>query len=238
MNGLFGSVAMVRGGRVGGKAGGKVGGKADGKVGDKVDGKVGGNTRHAPPFRPGPGRSIWAAAIASICGVCLVACHGSKNPTPTVVAVDACSLLSDADVHALAPKLGAGHKSKVIVANTSRCEWDDARHLPALTVLVGPADPSGLKKGLEDGFAAMGYDVRDVTGLGDEAVVAVQQADPAHGLEAVVAELALRVGKRQVILSPTYLKIRMTPGGGFKQLKGLAAQAAAHLRARDGGTAP
>ena len=190
-----------------------------------------------PEFQQGIRRSVPLAVLVTVCGVWLAACGSQKDSPKTLAAVDACGLLSDAEVHALAPGLSAGHAGKVIVANTTTCEWDDAHHLPGLTLQVSPADPSGVKKGLEEGFANMGYDVRSVTGLGGEAAVAVQRADPAHGLKVEVAELVLRVGKRQLLLSPMYLNIAPATAG-FKHLKALAAQAAARLRAREAGATP
>lgn len=164
------------------------------------------------------------------CGLWLAACD-SQNGSAQAATVDACSLLSDAQVHALAPGLSAGHAGKVMVANTSICEWDNAHQVPGFMLQVSPVDSSGVKKELDEGFANMGYDVYDVAGLGDEAAVAVARADPAHGIEADVAELALRVGRRQLILSPVQLHIAMTTAADFKHLKMLAAQAAARLRA-------
>ncbi len=199
-----------------------------------------------PKFQQGIRRSVSLAVLASVCGVWLAACGSRKDSPKTLAAVDACSLLSDAEVHAMAPGLGAGYGKKMIVkdkmaafvkvkanvANAPICEWDDVRHVSRFFMLqVGPADASGVKKGLEDTFAAnMGYDVRSVPGLGDEAAVAVQRADPARGLEAGVAELALRVGKRQLLLSPVSVNI-VPATAGFKHLKALAVQAAARLRA-------
>ncbi len=182
-----------------------------------------------PEFQRKIRRSVRLAVLVAIYGLWLAACGSRKDPPKTMAVVDACGLLSDAEVHALAPDLSAGHKGKVTVANTSICEWDDAHHVPGFILQVSPADPSGVKKELEEGFANMGYDVRDVAGLGDEAAVAVQRADPARGIEAGVAGLVLRVGKRQLALSPVYLNI--TPATvKFKHLKALAAQAAARLR--------
>ncbi len=182
-------------------------------------------------------RSIRFAVLAAVCALWIAACGRSNDPARALAAVDACSLLSNAEVHALAPQLSAGHTGKVTVANTFTCEWDDAHHLPGLMLQVSPADPAGVKKELEEGFANLGYDVRSVAGLGDEAAVAVQRADPARGLDAGVAELALRVGKRQLLLSPAYLNIAPATAG-FKHLKALAEQAAARLRAREAGNAP
>ncbi len=204
-----------------------------------------------PEFQQGIRKSVRFAVLATVCGVWLAACGGQKDSPKAMAAIDACALLSTAEVHALAPGLSVGYGAKMIVkdktaafvkvkanvANAPICVWDDAHHVPGLMLQVNPADPSGVKKGLEEGIAAnMGYDVRDVTGLGDEAAVAVQRADPAHGLETGVAGLALRVGKRELLLSPMLLNI--APATGFKHLMTLAAQAAARLRTREAGNTP
>jgi len=203
-------------------------------------------------FQQGIRRSVPLAVLATVCGAWLAACGGQKDSPKAMAAIDACGLLSTAEVHALAPGLSAGYGEKMIVkdkmaafvkvkanvANAPICVWDDAHHMPGLMLQVSPADPSGVKKGLEEGFPAnMGYDVRDVTGLGDEAAVVIQRADPAHGIETGVAELALRVGKRQLLLSPAYMNIAPATAD-FKHLKTLAARAAARLRAREAGNAP
>ena len=200
-------------------------------------------------FQQGIRRSVPFAVLATVCGVWLAACGSQKDSPKAVAAINACVLLSDAEVHALAPGLSAGYGEKMIVkdkmaafvkvkanvANAPICEWDDAHHVPGLMLQVSSADPSGVKKGLEEGFANMGYDVRSVAGLGDAAAVAVQRADPAHGIEAGVAGLVLRVGTRQLLLSP----VNIAPATAkFKHLKALAAQAAARLRAREAGIAP
>ena len=200
-----------------------------------------------PEFQQGIRRSVPLAVPATVCGVWLAACSSQKDVPKAMAAIDACGLLSTAEVHALAPGLSAGYGEKMIVkdkmaafvkvkanvANAPICVWDDAHHVDGLMLQVGPADPSGVKKGLEEGgFAAnMGYDVRDVTGLADEAAVVIQRADPAHGLKVEVAGLVLRVGKYQLLFSPVYLNIAPATAG-FKQLKTLAAQAAARLRAK------
>jgi len=194
-------------------------------------------------------RNVRLAVFAAVCGLWFAACGSRKDPPKTMAAVDACGLLSDAEVHALAPELSAGYGEKMIVkdkmaafvkvkanvANAPFCVWDDAHHVEGLMLQVGPADPSGVKKGLEEGFPAnMGYDVRDVTGLGDEAAVVIQRADPAHGLKVEVAGLALRVGKRELLLSPGSGSNIAPATADFKHLKTLAGQAAVRLRDHHG----
>jgi hypothetical protein len=171
---------------------------------------------------------VWL--LAGLCALWLAACGNHDSATQAPAAVDACSLLSAADLQALAPGLSAGSPGKAKIPNASTCEWDDASHLPALMLQVTPAPASSVKKDLESGFANMGYDVSEVSGLGDEAAVAVQRADPTHGVQAGVALLAVRVGKRELALSPVRLQIASTSDPAFKHLRDAAALAVSRLR--------
>lgn len=184
-----------------------------------------------PAAKRPPAIRIWL--LAGLCALWLAACGNQDGGTQAPAAVDACSLLSATDLQALAPGLGAGSPGKAKIPNTSTCEWDDASHLPALMLQVTPAPASSVKKDLESGFANMGYDVSEVTGLGDEAAVAVQRADPTHGVQAGVALLAVRVGKRQLALSPVRLQIASTDDPAFKHLRDAAVLAVTRLRKND-----
>ena len=150
-------------------------------------------------------------------------------PTAMAALPDACSLLSNADVHVLAPSLAKGRPGKVKIKNVSTCEWPDAHGIPALMVQVNVAPPHSLRKDLASGIAAMGgYDIKNVSGLGDEAAMAVQQANPKYGLKAGIAILSVRVGKRVVSLSP--MRINIKPGTAkFKRFMQLVAKATSHL---------
>ncbi|HKK06461.1 MAG TPA: hypothetical protein VKA50_11510 [Gammaproteobacteria bacterium] len=141
---------------------------------------------------------------------------------------DACRLLSDVQVHSLAPSLGKGRKSKANIPNVSGCVWPDAHGIPGLMLQVTPAPPGSLRDDLASGFGAMGYDIESVSGLGDEAAVAVQQANPKFGIKSGVAILSVRKGKRVLSLSPARIDVK--PGSArYKRLKELAAEAISHL---------
>lgn len=142
---------------------------------------------------------------------------------------DACHLLSNADVHSLAPSLGKPRPGTVKIKNVSSCDWPDAHGIPGLMLQVTPAPSHSLRDDLASGIAAMGgYEIKNVPDLGDEAAMAVQQANPKYGLKAGVAILSVRVGKRVVSLSPVRLVVK--PGTAkFKRLKQLAAKAANNL---------
>ncbi|MEJ2345202.1 MAG: hypothetical protein P8076_05305 [Gammaproteobacteria bacterium] len=184
------------------------------------------------PVARHPSRTrVWL--LTGLCALWLAACGNQDGATQVPAAVDACSLLSADDLQALAPGLSAGTPGKAKIPNTSTCEWDDASHLPALMLQVTPAPASSVKKDLESGFANMGYDVHEVTGLGDEAAVAVQRADPTHGVQAGVAMLGVRVGKRELALSPVRLQIASTSDPAFKHLRDAAALAVSRLRKKN-----
>ncbi len=148
--------------------------------------------------------------------------------------VDACSLLTDAEVHAFAPGLSAGHPGKMQRPGVSTCQWDNAHGIPALMLEVVPAGESSVKETLEEGMGPMGYTVTDVPGLGDEAAVAVQQANPKYNIEAGVAILAVRVGKQVLQLSPAGLSIPGPGADGFNAFEKAAATAAQRLKTNAG----
>ena len=168
-------------------------------------------------------------------GLSLAAC--SKNdssagsaPAPTAK-VDACALVTASMVAKYATGLGKGHLGKVPRQSpVSSCIWSDAHHIPGLILTIAPSDPSGVAKGLEQGMAAMGYKVVTISGLGDEAAVAIQQADPKLHTKTGIATLAVRVGKRQIGYSPMRPPISGTGTPTFKRLKELAAETAERLR--------
>lgn len=143
---------------------------------------------------------------------------------------DACSLLTDSEVHAFAPGLSAGHPGKMQRPGVSTCQWDNAHGIPALMLEVVPAGESSVKESLEHGMGPMGYTVTDVPGLGDEAAVAVQQANPKFNIQAGVAILAVRVGKRLLQLSPAGLSIPGPGADGFNAFEKAAATAAERLK--------
>jgi len=179
------------------------------------------------PFSTLPSRALAVLAL----GLSLAACGKDDSAPAAVAKVDACALVDAAMVAKLAPGLGKGHPSSAAhPAGVSTCVWNDsAHHLPALMLTVAPADPSGVAKGLKQGLGKMGYRVVSVSGLGDEAATAIQQADPKHGLAAGVATLDVRVGKRQLGFSPMRLAISGPGTPAFERLKRFAADAVARL---------
>lgn len=168
-----------------------------------------------------------------VLGVSLAAC-GKNDSTPAPAAkVDACALVTASMVAKYATGLGKGHPGAIPKKSPfSTCVWSDAHHIPGLILTVGPSDPSGVAKGLQRDLGETGYRVVSVSGLGDEAAVAIQQADPKFHTKTGVATLTVRVGKRQIGFSPMRPAISGTGTPAFKRLKELAAETAKRLRAR------
>lgn len=134
--------------------------------------------------------------------------------------IDACTLLTESEVHQLAPGL------KMAVANkhlkgVSGCNWLDGHGLPALMLQVMKASSRDLQHDARAALFGSGYQINDIEGLGDQAVIVIQEANPKFGLKEGVAILMIRIGKHQFSLSPARLAIREgTPQ--YKAFLGLA----------------
>lgn len=180
-------------------------------------------------------RTSLLTTVAVVCSLLITACgSGDQNTAQKKLpAVDACALVTLDEVHALAPAVGPGHPSATKIPNVYTCQWDNSRHLPQLMLQVTLPDPAGVKQGLEAGMGNMGYTISAVAGVGDEAAVAVQQANPKYHTKAGVAILSVRVGRRQLAFSPVGLDITGTDTAAFNRLKTLANQAATRLKAGD-----
>lgn len=173
-------------------------------------------------------RGLMAVGMACTLGVL-----GYGAPGRTA-GVDPCSLLTDAEVDAVAPAAGHGHPGKAKMKNVATCEWGKPHGMPALILQVTPVDPSGVKAGLQEGMGSSGYDIFAVADLGDEAATAVQQADPKYGLTRRVAILSVRVGDRELSLSPTGVTIAGPGTPSFAKLTHAAALAVKRLQASGG----
>lgn len=169
-----------------------------------------------------------------VLGALLAACGKSESSGGSAAAlakVDACALVPDSMLAKYAPHVGKGHPGAIPKGSpVSTCVWSDARHIPELILTVGPRDPSGVAKGLQQGMGNMGYKIVPLSGLGDEAAVAIQQANPKLHTKTAIAELAVRVGKRQFSYSPIRPMISGTASPAFGRLKDLAADTANRLQ--------
>lgn len=180
-------------------------------------------TKILPPTR-------WLTLL--VLGLSLAACGKDDSASASVAKVDACALVTASMVTKYATGLSKGHPGSIPKQSPfSTCVWSDAHHIPGLILTVGPSDPSGVAKGLKRDLGKMGYRVDSVSGLGDEAAVAIQQADPKLHTKTGIATLTVRVGKRQIGFSPMRPAISGTGTPTFKRLKQLAAATAKRLRA-------
>lgn len=170
--------------------------------------------------------------IALVVGLALSACkhHGSSSAAAAPARIDACALVSADMLAKFSSGLGTGHISKTPIPNVSVCTWKDDSHLPALILTVSPANPAGVAKGLETGMANMGYRIVSIKGLGDEAAVAIQIPNPKYHTKAGIADLEVRVGKRQFGYSPMRPGISGINTPAFAKLKRLASETIAKLR--------
>ncbi len=68
-----------------------------------------------------------------------------------------------------------------------------------------------------------GYLIEDVSGLGDQAAMAIQQANPKYGLKEGIAALHVKKGKSSLNFS--FFRINLMPADPeFEELKLLAAK--------------
>jgi hypothetical protein len=136
---------------------------------------------------------------------------------------DVCSLLTQAEVDSLFGKsVGAG-KSDLAVPHVQGCIWP-ATGIPSFILQVLPA-PASVHSSIDPG---KGYQVIDLEGLGDQAAVAIQQANPQYGTTEGVAILGLAKGDYMITLSPVRLGIQ-EGSPPFELLKKLANNAAQKL---------
>lgn len=137
--------------------------------------------------------------------------------------VDVCGLLTQIEVDSLFGKpVGAG-KPDSAVSHVQGCIWP-ATGIPSFMLQVLPA-PASVHSSIDPG---KGYQVIDIEGLGDQAAVAIQQANPQYGTAAGVAILGLAKGDSMMTLSPVRLGIQ-EGSPQFELLKKLANNAAQKL---------
>ncbi len=157
--------------------------------------------------------------------------HVAPGRTSDAGRADACALLTDAEAHTVAPGTGQGHPGKAKMKNVATCEWDNAHGMPALMLQVMPVEPAGIMGGLQENLGSSGYDILAIPQLGDEAATAIQQADPKYGMKREVAILSVRVGDRELNLSPTGVTIDDPGTPSFAKLAHAAALAVERLQA-------
>lgn len=110
---------------------------------------------------------------------------------------------------------------KQTIGPNTTCNYLDKYGIPALIISISRAGTTHTRDTLS--ILGSGYTILDVTGLGDEAAVAVQQANPKFGLQEGVAALHVKKGNIFLHLFPVRLNIQ-TDNVEFEKLIILAAE--------------
>ncbi len=156
--------------------------------------------------------------IFTLCLWCLAIIPTVGHSSSKVEKIDPCSLIASEKVFAAFPVLQKVEKQKV--GPTTVCNYLDKIGIPALIVSVSQAAAH-----VRDSLSLLdpGYVIEDVPGLGEEAAIAIQQANPKFGLKEGVAAMHIKKGKLSLNLSFTRIDIP-AKGAGLDKVKKLAAQ--------------
>ncbi len=156
--------------------------------------------------------------LITLCLLSLTITPAPGRCSSTPEEIDPCGLIAADKVLAAFPELQKAEKQKV--GPMTMCNFLDKFGIPALTIsLTRAADHARDSLSLLDS----GYEIKDIPNLGDEAAVAIQQANPAFGLKEGVA--ALHVKKGRISLNLSFTRIDIPAGGAvFDQVKQLAAE--------------
>lgn len=139
---------------------------------------------------------------------------------------DPCSLLTDAEVRTIAPGVGSGTLDTV-GGGQHICDWKNASGIPHVQVQVF-SDSSSPRSLLMEQLAPSGYTIVEVSGVGDAAAAAFQQANPARNLNAGLAALDVKTGGRHLWISTPGLDIEQGTAQ-FTQVTQLASSALKRL---------
>ena len=132
--------------------------------------------------------------------------------------VDPCGLIAAEKLIAIFPTLQKAEEQAV--GSETVCNYIDTMGIPALVISLSKAG-SGVRKTLT--MLGSGYVIEDVSGLGDEAAIAIQQANPQFGLKEGIAALHIKKGERSLNFS--FFRINLNPGDvEFDKIKVLAAE--------------
>ena len=132
--------------------------------------------------------------------------------------IDPCSLIAAEKVFTAFPTLLKMEKKKT--GPLTMCSYLNKYGIPALITSV-TRSPKKVSDSLS--ILGSGYTIEEVSGLGDEAAIAVQQPNPKYGLKAGIAALHIIKGKKALNFS--FFGLSMLPGDPeFQQIKLLAAE--------------
>ncbi len=132
--------------------------------------------------------------------------------------IDPCSLIAAEDLISIFPALKKSEKQTV--GQGSVCNYLDKYGIPALVISVTQAGTHA-----RDTLSMLdsGYVIEEITGLGDEAAIAIQQANPKFGLQEGIA--ALHIRKKNISFNFSFFRISIQSKDlQFKEMKVLAAK--------------
>ncbi len=142
---------------------------------------------------------ILICCLATICslisGLQTGSCATRLGPNP-------CDLIAPEKVYAVFPILKA-MKKETIGPNTT-CNYLDKYNIPALIISTGKAGSTSARDILS--MLGSSYTIQDISGLGDDAAIAIQQAKPEYSLDEGIAQLHVKQGKIFLSLSPVRIK--------------------------------
>ncbi len=116
----------------------------------------------------------------------------------TLPGVDPCSLIPLQTVKKIFPEITT--MAKQTIGPNTTCNYKDNKNFTALLVSVS----DGGRESAHEHLVPMGagYTIKDVAGLGDNAAVALQKANPKFGFEEGIAELMVKKGHILLLLAP------------------------------------
>ncbi|MEE4165893.1 MAG: hypothetical protein V2I35_07835 [Desulfocapsaceae bacterium] len=138
----------------------------------------------------------------------------SQNPK----SIDPCSLVAAEKLSAIFPTLQKAEKQSV--GKETVCNYLDGKGLPALIISVSKSTTT-VRKTLS--MLGPGYVIEEIDGLGEEAAIAIQQANQKFGLKEGIAALHVKKGNRSLNFS--FFRINLIPTDEeFEDIRMLAAE--------------
>ena len=132
--------------------------------------------------------------------------------------IDPCSLVASEKLIAIFPTLLKAEKQSV--GQETVCNYLDNMGIPALVIAVSKSVTT-VRETLS--ILGPGYVIENIDGLGDEAAIAIQQANQKFGLKEGIA--ALHVKKGSLSLNFSFFRINLIPADDeFSKIKTLAAE--------------
>jgi len=154
---------------------------------------------------------VRACALATLLGGCLLVGCSKEDPRSTVrVATDdPCSLLSDDEVSKVFPGSAAGKRNHSLEGHgILTCAWETPTDRFVVQVFAARSGSvedelrSRISGSIDPTIAGVGSRVRyeKIGGIGDDAMLALEKADPNGGILADTAVLVTQRGDRRAVL--------------------------------------